>query len=107
MSVIEIILEWVIFPLLDLLSGWHISGKWRISYLFPVATALGLGMWWAGNHFGIAWLLVFGVMITVLCGLASVLTFIPREVASWRDCTTWKSRHKSAAEDPESKKQGK
>ena len=101
MSVIEIILEWVIFPLLDLLSGWHISGKWRISYLFPVTTALGLGMWWLGDHFEIILLLVFGVLITVIFGIFSVVTFIPREVESWKDIKALKQRNRAQTKDAE------
>ena len=67
MSVFEFIMDWVVGPLLDMVSGRHISGKWRISCLFPVATALGAGLWWLGNHFEIILLLVlFLIVLSIL-----------------------------------------
>lgn len=103
MSVFEIIIEWVIGPLLDLISGWRISGKWRISYLFPVATALGAGLWWLGDRFDVILLLVFGMLITVLFGIFSVVTFIPREVESWKDIKALEQRNKRETKDAENK----
>ena len=101
MSVFEFIMDWVVGPLLDMVSGRHISGKWRISCLFPVATALGAGLWWLGNHFEIILLLVFGVLITVIFGIFSVVTFIPREVESWKDIKALKQRNRAQTKDAE------
>jgi hypothetical protein len=105
MSVFELIVDWVIDPLLNMVSGWHISGKWRISYLCPVATAAGAGIWWLGDRFDIILLLVFGALITVLFGIFSVVTFIPREVESWKDIKALERRNKAEADDKENKKE--
>ena len=101
MSVFEFIMDWVVGPLLDMVSGRHISGKWRISCLFPVATALGAGLWWLGDYFEIKLLLVFGVLITVIFGIFSVVTFIPREVESWKDIKALKQRNRAQTKDAE------
>jgi len=103
MSVLEFIMDWVVGPLLDMVSGRHISGKWRISYLFPVATAVGAGLWWLGDRFDIILLLVFGMLIAVLFGILSVVTFIPREVGSWNDIKALERRNKAETKDAENK----
>ena len=94
---IELILEWILFPLFDMLSAWHISGKWRLTYLFPVATALGVGLWWIGDRFDSVLLIVFGAMTAVLFGIISLVTFIPREAEFWRDLKAYKAQKRADA----------
>jgi hypothetical protein len=79
----DIIMEWIVFPLLDLVLSKHTSGEWRLSYLFPIATALGLGVWWLGDRFDLVLVVILGVLLTVVAGFASIVTWIPREKASW------------------------
>ena len=101
----ELIMDWIVEPLLDMLCSKRLSGKWRFYYLFPVATALGIGMWWAGDHFGIIPLAVFGVLTALLCGLISVLTFIPREVQFWQDLKDHRAKQERELEARKSKKE--
>lgn len=99
----DLIMDWIVGPLLDMLSAKHISGEWRLSYLFPVATALGVGLWWLGNRFDLILVLILGVLLTVVAGLASILTFIPREVEAWRDIRSLRERNKREVENAEQK----
>lgn len=96
--IIEIVVEWIVGPLLDLLSSKRTSGKWHLYYLFPIAAVIGAGMWWAGARFDIILLFVFGVLITVTCGLISVLTFIPIKVQEWQDTKSYIADKKRKAE---------
>ena len=105
MFILELIFDWILDPLMDMLQGRRISGKWRLSYLFPVITALGGILWWLGSHFEIVLLLVFGVLITVLFGLFSIVTWIPREVQSWKDIKSHVSKDASKVEKADEKSQ--
>jgi len=98
---LDLILDWIVFPLFEMLSGKHISGKWRLSYLFPIVTALGAGLWWVGDYFGLVPVGILGALITVLAGIASVITFIPREVASWKDICSLSEKRKREVEADE------
>ena len=104
---IELIVDWIFGALLDMLSAKHISGEWRLSYLFPIVTGLGAGLWWIADRFDLVVLMALAILITVICGLGSVLTFIPREVESWRDIRTLRERgnreSKSTGKDSEEK----
>ena len=94
MFLLELIFDWILEPLMDMLFRRRKSGKWHMVYLFPILTALGAILWWLGSHFEITVLLVFGVITTVLFGLFTLITLIPREVEAYRevkDRTTPKS----------------
>ena len=54
----DLIMDLIVGPLLDMLSSKHFSGEWRLSYLFPVATALGVGLWWVGDRADGGWVAV-------------------------------------------------
>ena len=93
----DLIMDWILTPLLDMLSRRHLSGKWHMSYLFPISTAVGGIMWWLGGHYGITLLLIFGVLITVFCGLFSIITYIHREAGFWQDMKSYHSMKKKEA----------
>ena len=90
----DLIMDWVLTPLLDMLLRRRVSGKWHMSYMFPIATAVGVILWYLGSHYDIAWLLTMGSLITVICGFISILTFIPMEVGFSRDMKSYQSRKK-------------
>ena len=94
----DIIMDLIVGPLLDMLSSKHFSGEWRLSYLFPVATALGVGLWWVGNRFDLILVLILGVLLTLAAGLASILTWIPREKTYWQDMGAYREKRKREAE---------
>lgn len=97
----ELIMDWVIGPILDFFSRWHDSGKWHYSHLFPVATIAFAGIWWLGEYLGSGLLLVFGVLGTVGFGIANLVTWIPREVGAWRDTWDYIARKKREARGKE------
>lgn len=97
----DLIVDWIVFPLFEMLSSKHTSGKWRLWYLFPVATALGAVLWWVGAHFTLVPVWVLGMLITVFAGIASVITFIPRQIKSWRDLRSYRERRESEFEAAE------
>ena len=97
----DIIMEWIVFPLLDLVLSKHTSGEWRLSYLFPIATALGLGVWWLGDRFDLVLVVILGVLLTVVAGFASIVTWIPREKMSWQDMESYRAKRKRKAETAE------
>lgn len=103
----DLIMDWIVGPLLDMLSSKHFSGEWRLSYLFPVATALGVGLWWVGNRFDLILVLILGVLLTVVAGLASILTWFPREKTYWQDMESYRAKRKreteTAEKEPEKK----
>ena len=103
MSILEFIFDWIIDPLMDMLMRRGISGKWHLSYLFPIATALGGILWWLGARFDSIVLLVFGVLTAVLFGLFSIVTFIPREVEEWEELKRYTTRKSSKVEKPKDK----
>lgn len=97
----DLIMDWIVGPLIDMLCAKSVSGEWRLSYLFPIATALGVGLWWVGDRFDLILVLILGALLTVVAGLASILTFIPREVEAWRDIRSLRERNKREAEAAE------
>lgn len=105
MFILELIFDWILDPLMDMLFRRRTSGKWHMVYLFPILTALGAILWWLGSHFEIVLLLVFGILITVLFGLFSIVTWIPREVQSWEDIKSHVSKDASKVEKADEKSQ--
>lgn len=97
----DIIMEWIVFPLLGLLSSKYFSGEWRLSLLFPIATALGLGVWWLGERFDLVLVVILGVLLTVVAGFASILTWLPSEKMSWQDMASYRAKRKREAEAAE------
>ncbi len=95
----ELIMDWILTPLLDMLSRRQLSGKWHMVYLFPVATAVGGILWWLGSHYDIAYLLIIGMLITGFCGFGSIISFIPMEVGFWQDMKSYQNRKKKEADD--------
>ena len=93
----DLIVDWILTPLLDMLTRRHLSGKWHMGYMFPVATAVGVILWWLGSHYDIALLMIIGILITVICGFISILTFIPMEIGFWQDMKSYQSMKKKEA----------
>ena len=98
MFILDIIMDRVFGPLLDLLEKRRATGKWSLTCLFPVITALGALLWWLGDRYEIILLMAFGALTAVLFGLFSIVTFIPREMESWEDTKTNTSRKASKVE---------
>ena len=86
----DLIMDWVLTPLLDMLLRRQVSGKWHMGYMFPIATAVGVILWWLGGHYDIAFLMIIGLVIAVFCGFISILTFIPIEVGFWQDLKSYR-----------------
>ena len=97
----DIIMDWIVGPLLDLLLSKRLSGQWRFSFLFPAATALGVGIWWLGERFDLILVVILGALLSVVAGVASIVTWIPREIASWQDMQSYRAKRKREAETDE------
>ena len=97
----ELIMDWVIDPVLDFFSRRHFSGKWHWSHLLAVAAIAFAGIWWLGEYLGSGFLLVFGVLGTVGFGIANLVTWIPREAGAWRDTRDYIARKKREAREKE------
>ena len=101
----EIIMDWVIGPILDFLSHRHTSGKWHVSHLLPVVTIACAGIWWLGEHWGSMLLIVIGVVGTVIFGLANLISWLPRKIGDERDLRAYIAERKRKAEEEEKQKE--
>lgn len=103
MFILEIIMDWVIDPLIALLEKRRATGKWSLTGLFPVIAVLGALLWWLGDRYEIILLMVFGALTAVLFGLFSIVTFIPRKMESREDTKSNTSRKASKVETNKNK----
>ena len=96
---LDIILLWIIDPLMDFFSHRSSSGRWHFSHLFPVATVACVGIWWLSERWNSIVLLVFGALGTVLFGLFSIVLWIPREIELHKDSKAYFAQKKRRAEE--------
>ena len=97
-SLFEIIVDWVIDPLLDMLFRRNTSGKWHFSYLLPVAVAVFAGLWFLSDRWEITWLSVLSAICLFFAGAANLFLFIPRRIGEWRDCESHIAKRKRESE---------
>ena len=101
MAMFDLILDWVIDPILNFFERRYFSGKWHWSHLFPVATIAFAGIWWLGGYLNSGLLAAIGAAGTVGFGIANLVTWIPREVGDWRDTWDYIERKKREAKEKE------
>lgn len=94
----DIIMDWVIMPLIDFLVRRQHSGRWHVTHLFPVATATGCGLIWAGAHWSIGALVILGVLVFVIFGALSLLTLSDRWKGAMEDARNYRIEKEVEAE---------
>ena len=98
----HIIMEWIILPLIELFARHEHSGRWHITHLFPVATAVGFGIWWLGEHWDSMLVTVLGVLAFVVFGFLSLVTLVSRRKGADQDFRDRRRNRASEAEVAES-----
>ena len=97
-SLFEIIVDWVVDPLADMLQRREASGKWYFTYLLPVAVAVFAGLWYLSDRLGITWLSVLSAICLFLAGFVNLFLFIPRRIVEWRDWESYIAKRKRESE---------
>lgn len=95
----DIILDWIIGPIMDFFFRRHVSGRWHFSHLLPLFIIACLGLWWLGEHWDSALLVTFGIAGTVIFGLLNVILWIPREMGENEDFRYYIAEKKRHAEE--------
>ena len=97
-SLFEIIVDWVIDPLADMLFRREVSGKWHFTYLLPVAIGFFAGLWYLSDRWGITWLSILSAIGLFFAGVANLFLFIPRWTGEWRDWESCIAKRKRESE---------
>ena len=98
MTLFEILFEWILSPLLDMVSRWHISGKWHLSYLLVPVFAVFAVLLWLGKSIGSVWLMVIGLLGVAIFGLLNLLLFLPRILGEKEDFDYYLGKRRREAE---------
>lgn len=88
-DMLELLMDFLIGPILDLFSHKRFTGKWRFSALFPLAVLAFLVLVFFGVGLDIPLLTIIGAIGAIVSLLASICFGIARD-REWRE--EWRDR---------------